>query len=88
LLIRPGQEYEIGLGDGIVKMLPKNGLAFGDKSFRDHKLFEQLIENDALFIIRIKFNRKWDKNDCIATKRSSVRVVCFSSIEHKADYFS
>ena len=45
-------------------MLPENGVAVGDRGFCSRKLFEQFIQNGALFIIRIKFNWKWDENHC------------------------
>jgi hypothetical protein len=47
--------------------------------------FEQFMRNDALFIIRIKSNWKWDENYRIATRYGPVRVVCFGSIEQKVD---
>jgi len=43
------------------------------------------MRNDALFIIRIKSNWKWDENYRIATRYGPVRVVCFGSIEQKVD---
>ena len=52
------------------------------------KLFEQFMRNNALFIICIKFTWKWDENYRIATRYGPVRVVCFSSIEQKVDYYS
>jgi hypothetical protein len=42
LLISPGQRHEINFN--IVEMLSKNGIAFGDRAFCSHKLFEQFIE--------------------------------------------
>jgi len=68
-------------------MLPENGVAVGDRGFCGHKLFVQFIANDTLFIIRIKSHWKWDENYRIMTKNGSVRVVCFSSIENKVDYY-
>jgi hypothetical protein len=47
--------------------------------------FEQFMRNDALFIIRIKSNWKWDENYRIATRYGPVRVVCFGSVEQKVD---
>jgi hypothetical protein len=86
LLISSGQEPEINFGENMMEMLPENGVAVGDRGFCSRKLFEQFIQNGALFIIRIKFNWKWDENHRIATRYGPVRVVCLGSIEHKADY--
>jgi putative transposase len=33
LLLSPGQEPEINLGEDMVKMLPENGVAVGDRGF-------------------------------------------------------
>ena len=85
LLLSPGQEHEINLGEDMVKMLPGDGVAVGDRGFYSRKLFEQFIRNGALFIIRIKSNWKWDENYRIATRYGPVRVVCFGSIEQKVD---
>ena len=54
LIISPGQGHEINLGEDMMKMLPENGVAVGDRGFCGHKLFVQFIANDTLFIIRIK----------------------------------
>jgi putative transposase len=85
LILSPGQEHEINLGEDMVKMLPENGVAVGDRGFCSRKLFEQFMRNDALFIIRIKSNWKWDENYRIATRYGPVRVVCFGSVEQKVD---
>jgi hypothetical protein len=53
-IISPGQEHEINLGENIVKMLPEDGVAVGDRGFCSR--IEQFIRNGALFIIRIKSN--------------------------------
>ena len=50
--------------------------------------FEQFMRNDALFIIRIKSNWKWDENYRIATRYGPVRVVCFGSVEQKVGDYS
>jgi putative transposase len=84
-IISPGQEHEINFGEDIVKMLPEDGVAVGDRGFCSRKLFEQFIRNGALFIIRIKSNWKWDENYRIVTRYGPVRVVCFGSIEQKVD---
>jgi putative transposase len=84
-IISPGQEHEINLGDDMVKMLPENGVAVGDRGFCSR--IERFIRNGALFIIRIKSNWKWDENYRIATRYRPVRVVCFGSIEQKVDYY-
>jgi putative transposase len=86
-IISPGQEHEINFGEDIVKMLPEDGVAVGDRGFCSRKLFEQFIRNGALFIIRIKSNWEWDENYRIATRYGPVRVVCFGSIEQKVDYY-
>ena len=85
LIISPGQAHEINFGEDVMKMLPENGVAVGDRGFCSHKLFAQFIANDPLFIIRIKSHWKWDENYRIMTKCGPVRVVCFSSIENKVD---
>ena len=85
LIISPGQAHEINFGEDMMKMLPENGVAIGDRGFCSRKLFEQFIANDTFFIIRIKSNWKWDENYRIMTKRGSVRVVCLSSMENKVD---
>jgi hypothetical protein len=54
LIISPGQGHEINFGEDMMKMLPENGVAVGDRGFCSHKLFAQFIANDTLFIIRIK----------------------------------
>jgi len=87
LIVNPGQEHEINFGGDIVKMLPENGVAVGDRGFCSHKVFDQFIENDALFIIRIKSNWKWDENYHITTERGKVRVVCFGNVQQKVDYY-
>jgi putative transposase len=69
----------------MVKMLPENGVAVGDRGFCSR--IERFIRNGALFIIRIKSNWKWDENYRIATRYGPVRVVCFGSIEQKVDYY-
>jgi putative transposase len=57
LILSPGQAHEINnFGEDMVKILPENGVAVGDRGFCSHKLFGQFIENDTLFMIRIKFN--------------------------------
>jgi putative transposase len=33
LLLSPGQEHEINLGEDMVKMLPEDGVAVGDRGF-------------------------------------------------------
>jgi putative transposase len=66
-------------------MLPEDGVAVGDRGFYSRKLFERFIRNNALFIICIKSNWKWDENYRIATRYGPVRVVCFGSIEQKVD---
>jgi Transposase DDE domain. len=85
LLLSPGQGHEINFGDDMVKMLPENGVAVGDRGFCSRKLFEQFIRNGALFIIRIKSNWKWDENYRIVTRYGPVRIVCLGSIEQKVD---
>ncbi|WAS06717.1 transposase [Gloeomargaritales cyanobacterium VI4D9] len=45
-------------------------------------MFDEFIENDALFIIRIKSNWKWDENYRISTERGHVRVVCFGKVDY------
>jgi Transposase DDE domain. len=85
LIVSPGQAHQINFGEDIVKILPENGVAVGDRGFCSHKLFEQFIQNGALFIIRIKSNWKWDENYRIATRYGPVRVVCFGSIEKEVD---
>ena len=69
----------------MVKMLPENGVAVGDRGFCSR--IERFIRNGAFFIIRIKSNWKWDENYRIATRYGPVRVVCFGSIEQKVDYY-
>ena len=69
LIVSPGQTHEINFGEDIVKMLPENGVTVGDKGFCSHKVLDQFIENDALFIIRIKSHWKWDENYHITTER-------------------
>jgi len=68
-------------------MLPENGVAVGDRGFCSHEVFDEFIENEALFIIRIKSNWKWDENYRISTKRGNVRVVCFGNVQQKVDYY-
>jgi len=85
LILSPGQAHDINFGEDIVKILPENGVAVGDRGLCSQKLFAQFIANDTLFIIRIKSHWKWDENYRIMTKRGPVRVVCFSSIENKVD---
>jgi hypothetical protein len=85
LIVSPRQEHEITFGEDIVKMLAEDGVAVGDRGFYSRKLFERFIRNDALFIICIKSNSKWDENYRIATRRGPVRVVCFGSVEQKVD---
>jgi len=68
-------------------MLPENGVAVGDRGFCSHKVLDRFIENDALFIIRIKLNWKWDENYHITTERGRVRVVCFGNVQQKVDYY-
>jgi putative transposase len=85
LIVSPRQEHEITFGEDIVKMLPEDGVAVGDRGFYSRKLFERFIRNDALFIICIKSNWKWDENYRIATRHGPVRVVCFGSVEQKVD---
>ena len=46
LILSPGQEHEINFGEDIVKMLPENGFAVGDREFYSRKLFEQFMRND------------------------------------------
>jgi putative transposase len=87
LIVSPGGAHEINFGEDIVKMLPENGVAVGDRGFCSHKVFDQFIENDALFIIRIKSNWKWDENYHITTERGKVRVVCFGNVQQKVDYY-
>ena len=87
LILSPGQEHEINFVENIVEMLPKNGLPVEDRGFCGRKLFEQFMRNDALFIVRIKSNWKWDENYRIATRYGPVRVVCFGSIERKPQIF-
>jgi hypothetical protein len=43
------------------------------------------MRNDALFIVRIKSNWKWNENYRTATRYGPVRVICFGSIEQKVD---
>jgi hypothetical protein len=50
----------------MVEILLENGLAVGDRVFCSRKLFKQFMRNDALFIIRVKSNWKWDENYRIA----------------------
>jgi len=59
-------------------MLPKHGIAVGDRGFCSHKVLDQFIENDALFIIRIKSNWKWDENYhmVIANKFATFAFIC------------
>jgi len=42
LILSPGQEHEINLGEDMVKMLPENGVVVGDRGFYSRKLFENL----------------------------------------------
>jgi hypothetical protein len=46
LLISGRQGHEINFGEDIVKMLPENGFAVGDREFYSCKLFEQFMRND------------------------------------------
>jgi len=85
LLISSGQGHEINFGEDMVEMLLENGVSVEDRGFCSRKLFEQFMQNGALFIIRIKSNRKWDENYRIVTRYGPVRVVCFGSIEQKVD---
>jgi hypothetical protein len=50
--------------------LQEDGVAFWNREFRDHKVFDEFIANDALCIIRIKSSWKWDEDDHIATNIS------------------
>jgi hypothetical protein len=59
----------------------------GDRGFCSHKLFEQFIANDTLFIIRIKSHWECDEVYRITIKRGPVRVVCFGDVQQKADYY-
>jgi hypothetical protein len=43
------------------------------------------MRNDALFIVRIKSNWKWNENYRTVTRYGPVRVICFGSIEQKVD---
>jgi putative transposase len=85
LLISSGQGHEINFGEDMVEMLLENGVSVEDRGFCSRKLFEQFMQNGTLFIIRIKFNWKWDENYRIVTRYGPVRVVCFGSIEQKVD---
>jgi hypothetical protein len=87
LILSPGPAHEINFGEDMVKILPENGVAFGDRGFCSHKLFEQFIANDALFIIRIKSHWKCDEVYHITIKRGPARVVCFGDVQQKADYY-
>jgi hypothetical protein len=85
LLISSGQGHEINFGEDMVEMLLENGVSVEDRGFCSRKLFEQFMQNGALFIIRIKSNWKWDENYRIVTRYGPVRVVCLGSIEQKVD---
>jgi Transposase DDE domain. len=89
LLISSGQGHEINFGEDMVEMLLENGVSVEDRGFCSRKLFEQFMQNGALFIIRIKSNWKWDENYRIVTRYGPVRVVCLGSIEQKVgDYLA
>jgi putative transposase len=87
LIISPGQKHEINFGEEIMRMLPENGVAVGDRGFCSRKLFDKFIENNTLFIIRIKSNWKWDENYHIATGQGKVRVICFGNVQQKIEYY-
>ena len=53
-IISSGQEHEINFGEDMVKMLPEDGFAVGDRGFCSR--IEHFIRNGALFIFRIKSN--------------------------------
>jgi len=51
-IVSPGQAHEINFGEDMMKMLPENGVAIGDRGFFSHKLFAQFIAN-VLFSLSV-----------------------------------
>lgn len=86
VLIHFGERHDAYFGQLVLGMTPENGLAVGDRGFASKDLFNDFMNSNKLFLIRIKSNWIIDENGWVDVKGRKVRVVNFCDLEKRIEY--
>lgn len=86
LLIHFGDRHDVYFGELVLGMTPENGLAVGDRGFASKELFNEFINSNKLFLIRINSNWIVDENGLVDVEGRKVRVVRFCDLEKGTEY--
>ena len=86
VLIHFGERHDAYFGELVLGMTPENGLAVGDRGFASKDLFNDFMNSNKLFLIRIKSNWIIDENGLVDVGGRKVRVVRFCDLEKGTEY--
>lgn len=86
LLIHFGERHDAYFGELVLGMTPENGLAVGDRGFASKELFNEFINSNKLFLIRINSNWIVGEDGLVDVGERKVRVVRFCDLEKRTEY--